>query len=189
MKISLRRAAALQNSIRDALHSIPCDFTVRLNEFQDSELVISAKQAELAENLQRRSKLTQVLYDIRTAVGRANHEAGVNQLLAQVARLDREIQDHQILAGGSARQPQEVISGQLRKIREDKGERRAVYGYDATVETTVLTTEVIADHRAQVQNLRRQRQNLQDEILELNVRTEILLSDEAVNILKNQNLV
>jgi len=188
MSINLRRAAALQKSIQDTIHEIPLITQIKINEFQDPEAEIAEHRAQLERNLQRRSDLTQALYEIRTRVGEANR-VGVDQRLTEIARLDREIQDLQkITQNGQPRQSVSVLSGQLTKIRDSKPEAR-MYGYDSTVETSVVTSSELDYYRRQIQERRRQRQRLQDEILELNVKTEIDISDSAVTTLSRENLI
>ena len=188
MNISLRRAAALQNSIQEVLRGIVLDVNVKLNEFQDAERVIQDRQTQLTQALRRRDHLIAAVYQIRGAVGDANYTAGINSRLTEIARLDKSIQDYQNLAAGAPRQASEVIEGQLQKLRASRPEPR-MYGYDSTVETTILRPEDIQQYQRQVQELRRQRQRLQDEILELNVRTEISLSPETLETLRDQDLV
>ena len=189
MTINLRRAAALQKSIQDAIHEIPLVTQIKVNEFQEPEAEIAEHRAQLERNLQRRSDLTQALYEIRAQVGVAN-SVGVDQRLTEIARLDREIQDLQkVTQNVQPRQTVAVISGQLNKIREDKSDRRSMYGYEASVETSVVTSQELDHFRRQIQERRRARQRLQDEILELNVKTEIELSDTAVTTLARENLV
>lgn len=188
MNISLRRASALQNSIQECLRGIALEATVRLNEFQDAESVIGQRQSQLAQNLAQRQALVETLYQIRAQVSDANQAAGINQRLTNMARIERLVQDHQALANAAVRLPSAVISGQLNKIREARPEHRG-YGYDGTVETTVLREEDIQAHRRQLQELRRERQRIQDEILELNVRTEIALSPVALETLKAHDLI
>jgi hypothetical protein len=188
MSINLRRAAALQKSIQDAIHEIPLVTQIKVNEFQEPEAEIAEHRAQLERNLQRRSDLTQALYEIRAQVGVAN-SVGVDQRLTEIARLDREIQDLQkVTQNVQPRQSVSVLSGQLTKIRESKNEAR-MYGYDSTVETSVVTSSELDYYRRQIQERRRQRQRLQDEILELNVKTEIDISDVAQITLARENLI
>lgn len=188
MNISLRRAAALQNAIQECLRGIALDVNLRLNEFQESETVIAQCQEKLSKNFSQRQGLIDTLYQIRAQVGDANQTAGINQRLTNIACIERLMQDHQTLANAAVRLPSAVIAGQLNKIREARPEHRG-YGYDGTVETTALREQDIQAHRRRLQELRRERQLLQDEILELNVRTEISLSPAALEILKEHDLI
>jgi hypothetical protein len=187
MNISLRRAAALQASIHDAIREIRLVRSIRLNEFQAAEPQLLQACANHRTGLQTRSQLMGVLYQIRQAVGQANAAAGIGDRLAQVALLDKEIQFYSELAGCQARESAEVVAGRLDKIRNSPAE--SSYYREPVVESSVFDAQDIQDFRKLVSEHRRVRQTYQDQILELNVRTEITLSDEAVQILKNANIL
>ncbi len=188
MKINLRRAAALQNSINDALKGISLETQVVLDEFQDAEAVILHRRAQLERNRGLRQELNTVLYDIRRAVGEANRVAGVDSQLTEIARMDQQLRDLVTLSQAQERLKPEVVAGRLEKMRHDTSERARIYG-EPTVETSVLTAEDLAAYRQGVQTLRKQRQAAQDEVLNLNVRTEITLSDHSVAVLGQAGLI
>lgn len=188
MKINLRRAAALQNSINDALKGISLETQVVLDEFQDAEAVIQQRRARLEQNLQRRHELNLVLYEIRRFVGEANRAAGVDLQLTEIARMDQHLRDLVTLSQAQERLKPEVVAGRLEKMRRDTSERSRIYG-EPTVETSVLTAEDLVAYRHGVQTLRKQRQAAQDEVLNLNVRTEVTLSDHSVAVLRREELI
>lgn len=192
MNITLRKANAVQNSINDTVKSIKVDFTVELNEFQDVEAAITKANAELVTNDGRRQKLTMALYNIRALVGTANAASGINTALAKAAFIDKRIGQLEELAKATEITSLEVIKGKLEKIKNDKGEtsrRSSIYGYSDTVSTSVLGREQIAQAKAEVLNLKKQKQQLNDEVLELNIKTEIPLSDDVVASLQAEGLL
>ena len=191
MNITLRKANALQNSIQDAVKNIKVDLNVEINEFQKVEDVLAKANAELVENDGRRQKLTMALYNIRALIGQANAASGISTSLAKAAFIDKRIAQLEQLAGATAMTDLEVIKGKLDKIKNDKGEnsRRSLYGYNDTVSTSVLSKEQIAQAKDEVLNLKKQKQKLNDEILEFNVKTEIPLSDETVATLQAEKLL
>jgi hypothetical protein len=191
MNISLRKASAIQNSINDTVKSIEFEATVKINEFQDAEQEIARVAETFKSNLTRRTALIDSLYEIRKAVGEANTQVGVVNRLADVAHLEKQIQFYNGLAGKGVRESAVVVAGRLDKIRNDKGEHRrsSIYGYSDTVDTTVFTKEDLDGFRRVVATAKKQKQKLQDEILELNVRTEIKLSAQAEATLQAEGLI
>jgi len=192
MNITLRKANAVQNSINDTIKGIKVDFTVELNEFQDVEAAITKANSDLVANDGRRQKLTMALYNIRALVGTANAASGINTALAKAAFIDKRIGQLEELAKATEITSLEVIKGKLEKIKNDKGEnsrRSSIYGYSDTVSTSVLSREQIAQAKAEVLNLKKQKQQLNDEVLELNIKTEIPLSDDVVAALQAEGLV
>ena len=188
MKITLRKANALQNSIQDHLKTIDTKVSVSLNEFQDPEGVVAVARGELVANDMRRGSLTRALYRIRAQVGRANVEAGVSDLLADAAYIDKRLGHLKGLAESEATEATAVLVGKLDKIRNDKSERRA-YGYNDSVATGVLTTDQIEGIKGDMRSLKKQKQSINDRVLELNVRTEIELDADTLEVLTKEQLV
>lgn len=191
MNITLRKANAVQHSITEAIKNIKIDLTVEINEFQSVEDVITKANSTLVENDSRRQKLTMALYNIRALVGTANSASGIDTALAKAAFIDKRIGQLEELAKATEITALDVIKGKLDKIRNDKSEstRSRIYGYSDTVTTGVLGLEQIAQAKAEVLSLKKQKQKINDEVLELNIKTEIPLSDDVVATLQAEGLI
>ena len=188
MNISLRKANALQNSINDAIKSLESNPVVGLNEFQDAEAEIARVRTQTLTQLNTRKYLYNALYEIRQAVSAANHTAGIDAKLAQVAHLDKLIQLYNSLVSQKVRESAAVIAGKLEKMRT-RTETSRLYGFESTVDTSVFAQEDLDDFRKEVAQLKKAKQKTQDEILELNVRTEIAVSASTQAVLTSQGLV
>jgi hypothetical protein len=191
MNITLRKANAVQNSINETVKNIKVELTIEINEFQNVEDTLSKANNELIANDGRRQNLTMALYNIRALVGTANAASGIDTALAKAAFIDKRIGQLEQLASGTEITSLEVIKGKLEKIKNDKGEnsRRSIYGYNDTVSTGVLSKEQIAQAKTEILNLKKQKQKLNDEILELNIKTEIPLGDDVVATLQAEGLL
>jgi len=191
MNITLRKANAVQHSITEAIKNIKIDLTVEINEFQSVEDVITKANSVLVENDGRRQKLTMALYNIRALVGTANTASGIDTALAKAAFIDKRIGQLEELAKATEITALDVIKGKLDKVRNDKNEstRSRIYGYSDTVTTGVLGLEQIAQAKAEVLSLKKQKQKINDEVLELNIKTEIPLSEDVVAVLQAEALI
>ena len=191
MNITLRKANAVQHSITEAIKNIKIDLTVEINEFQSVEDVITKANSTLVENDGRRQKLTMALYNIRALVGTANTASGIDTALAKAAFIDKRIGQLEELAKATEITALDVIKGKLDKIRHDKSEstRSRIYGYSDTVTTGVLGLEQIAQAKAEVLSLKKQKQKINDEVLELNIKTEIPLTEDVVAVLQAEALI
>jgi uncharacterized protein YdcH (DUF465 family) len=191
MNISLRKSSAIQNGINDAIKSIKIEATLELNEFQDVVAELKKANDALFTNDSRRQRLLLALYNIRGLVGTANAQSGIDLKLATAAFIEKRIAQLDELAKLAAVTELAVINGKLDKIRNDKSEnsRSRIYGYSDTVTTTVVSQEQIDQIKAEIQNLKKQKQKLNDEILELNIRTEIPLSEDVVKTLTEEGLI
>lgn len=188
MKLSLRKANALQNAIQDHIKTIEVETSISLNEFQNPEFELAAARNQLMANDQVRYKLTRALYTIRAQVGKANSDSGVSALLADAAFIDKRLAHLRALTESTKAESMDVIKGKLRKIAEDKGDRR-IYGHSDSVTTGVLTDVQIESYQSEMRVWKKEKQSINDKVLELNVRTEIELDEQLVEILTTQGLV
>lgn len=191
MNITLRKANALQTAIQDHMKTIDVALSVSLNEFQAFEPVLQASRESAVANDFRRTKLTRAVYTIRSLVGRANVESGVADLLTEAAYIDKRLGHLKGLTESKAVEDQAVIEGKLEKIRNDKNEssRRSIYGLVDTVDTGVLTAEQIEGYKTEIRALKKEKQSINDKVLELNVRTEVSLDAATVELLQTEQLV
>jgi uncharacterized protein YdcH (DUF465 family) len=190
MNISLRKASALQNSINDAIKGIEITTSIELNEFQEVAVELKRANDKLFSNDSRRQRLLVALYNVRGLVGAANAQSGIDMKLATAAFLDKRVGQLDELSKLQSVTDLAVITGKLDKIRNSKDEGRSrIYGYADTVTTTVVSTEQLDQIKAEIKNLKKQKQKLNDEILELNIKTEVPLSDEVVATLQAEGLI
>jgi hypothetical protein len=190
MNITLRKANALQNAINDAMKSIKLELVAEFNEFQDPSVELQRRNAEFFENDTRRSDLLLTQFSIRGLVGAANATSGVDAKLTQAAYIDKRVGQLEAIASATEMTDMSIITGKLDKIRNRKEESRAsLYGRDDSVSTGILTKEQITTAKAMIRDLKNQKQKLNDEILELNVRTDIALSSEVEQILRTEGIV
>jgi len=188
MKISLRKASQLQTAINDTIKGIELESDVALNEFQDPETVLAETRQTLLNNMARVQNLNTVLYTVRNAVATANASSGINLKLGEVAMFDKRIGQFNSLSAKKVHESMDVIKGKLEKIKTRPSDARSIYGYENNVTTSVLKAEDIAGFKGAVLQLKKAKQKLQDEILELNVRTEIEVSGDAEKVLVAEGL-
>jgi len=191
MQISLRKANAVQAGINDAIKGIKIETSLDLNEFQDVVAELQKANDALFTNDSRRQRLLLALYNIRGLVGTANAQSGIDLKLATAAFIDKRIGQLDELAKLTPVTDLAVITGKLDKIKnhENENSRRSIYGYVDTVSTTVVSQEQIDQVKAEIKNLKKQKQKLNDEVLELNIKTEIPLSDDVVTTLTEEGLI
>jgi hypothetical protein len=191
MEITLRKANAVQNSINEAIRSIKITTNIELNEFQNVEAELKKANDELIANDSRRQKLLLSLYNIRGLVGTANAASGIDLALAKAAFIDKRIGQLQELADSKAITDLTVITGKLDKIKnhENENSRRSIYGYSDTVSTSIIGQGQIDEAKNEIKNLKKQKQKLNDEVLELNIKTNIPLSDDVVATLTAEGLL
>lgn len=190
-KINLRKANAIQGAINNLMREITVKTTVSLNEFEDTAQRITGANTDAMAADARRGDLLMALYSIRTMVGVANAQSGIVSKLTHAAFIDKRLA--QLAEMGNESNVMinaTVIQGKLEKIKNRKEEsHRSIYGREDEVTTGVMTQEQVDNVRKVIAELRKQKQSLNDEILELNIRTEIELEATVETILTREGVL
>jgi hypothetical protein len=193
MQINLRKANAIQAEIKKAISAVKLETTVSVSEFTaDVEAVLSKGELDFIQGINKKEALTKALFQIRAAVGRANVEAGISDVLAQAQQLDDIIGIKSAVTGLQERKEVSEINARIVKIKNSTGTDRAsvLYGdrYNV-VETGVLKNDRIDQTKAEVKMLKRDRQELNDKLLSLNVNTTIQLADPTIITLQAEGII
>jgi hypothetical protein len=191
MKLTLRKANAIQITLVDTIEKLDFKHTVSLTEFEYPQLVITDAVEHWQTMSEQRALLLDALYEIRKMVAKANAgNAGVSDILADIARTDKDIRFYSIVERADPRVPHEVLIGKLGKIKEQTGESRGTYSSRAdTVSTTIFGKTDIDVLKTLLQVARKEKVRLQDALLEANIRNEIELSDETSAVLWEEGIV
>lgn len=182
MKITLRKANAVQAAILEAVEKLSFNPKVEINEFQEAEVEITKAWNNFIANGDRRVELLNALYEIRKSVAKANTGASsVSDLLADIARVEKDIRFFAYADTMQARLSEAVLVGKLAKLKEPQ--RESIYGRNDTVSTTIFSEQDIELLRQTLQLSKKQKQKLQDSLLEANIRNEIELSGQTEEVL------
>ena len=189
IKVSLRKANALQVNINDLLKNIAIKPSIEISEFVDPVQTLQAANDALMAADVRRSDLLMALYSIRATIGIANFNSGIGNRLSHLAYIDKRLSQLDTLTAESSQiKDLAIITGQLEKIRNRREEHR-LYGYENTVSSGVLQAQQMESIRSIMRELKKQKQKLNDELLELNVRTEIALTDEVEAVIVKEGIL
>lgn len=186
MELNLRRANAVQTAINEAIKSLDLNTSVTLNEFEGVKEQIDAVRERFWKDAETRSGLVMALYQIRAKIAQANAASGINDHLARIAYLDKQISHNTMLAGKGAQTSIRVLNGQVKKDAEAKSD--VYYGRQATT-TSIFTEQEIESFKHAGADYKREKQRLQDILLELNVQTKIDLNEETVQCLKKADIL
>lgn len=187
MKLTLRKANAVQAAINEAIKGSELNYTVTLNEFEDvSEQIQTARDRFFAAN-DKLSKLVDALYEIRCKVAQANATAGINDMLSSVAQAEKIISFNTMLASKGTQTALRVLNGQVKKNAEAKDD---IYSHSRRdVVTSIFTEAEIEGFKRIAADYKRTKQRLQDQLLEKNVRTEIELTETTAEFLKAADIL
>jgi hypothetical protein len=190
MKISLRKASQLQTNINDMIKGISLKDSVELTEFEDVDKSLGNARQDLLNSMQRIQNLYTALYHIRNLIAHANATSGINIKLGEIAMYDKRMALFNQIGSLKPMGDIDVIKGKLEKIKTRvEPSRASLYGSTDTVDTSVLKPEDVVGFKQAVLQVKKVKTKLQDEVLELNVKTEIDLSEDAEKFLASEGLV
>lgn len=188
MKVTLRKANALQASINEAMKTLEFRTNVSLNEFQKPEAEVEGALKRFADNVVRREGLLNALHLIRRNVAVAN-AANIDAKLNEVARLEKEITFYTPLAKSPVRMDPDVLHGKLAKLKGRETTDAYSRYSENEVATAIFAQKDLDVFRSTLSSLKKAKQKIQDELLELNVQTTIELTDEVVNVLRTEEIL
>jgi hypothetical protein len=193
MEINLRKANAIQAEIRRAINASEAKDTLSVSEFTQNVAGEFDKAVETFRvETTRKVALTTALYNIRKSVGQANATAGINDILADVQRIEAVMQVYTAISGKQAAKSLDEINARIEKQKTAPAEsvRASIYGDRYTnVETSVVVPEQINEAKEMVRKLKRERQALQDKLLTLNVNSLVTISGVDENVLKVEGIL
>ena len=187
MKLTLRKASAIQSLILDKINSITLTPTIKLNEFQVINTTIARAAETLQIDISIKEALYEVFYEIRSSLGKVNAAVGINAKLARLAESEKLIQLYREVANKSFLQTdRDVLIGLIGKLKNSSA---GDYRYNSDVTTGILDNVALTIFETKLAELSRQKQKINDEILELNVSNLIELSDRASTLLISFNII
>ena len=189
--LNLRKASALQTALNDMLKTIDVKTSIDLTEFKDPATELATASATLFANDSRRNDLLTCVYSLRSLVGLQNAVTGVTARLTHIAYIDKRVaQLEHIVNTTPELLDMQVITGKLDKIKNRSVDsRESIYGRHDEVTTGVLSKDQLESIRTVIRDLRKQKSTLNDEILELNIQSQIELTPDVEVILQREGLI
>lgn len=189
MDITLRKAKQIQQAINEAINSIPLQSNVQITEYDDPISVIGKTRETLTDNLFKKNALISALYKIRLMVGNKNATSGLDDKLTLIAETQAKQDVFSNLMNSGIQQDMKMVLGMHEKIKA----MPAVDQY-GRVQTQVFSSFVVDQdtidlYKAKHKELQALKVSLQDEVLELNLRTKIKLDAATVKTLKEAGVL
>ena len=194
MQINLRKASALQSDIQSVIRSIRIDTRSSFDERETVAEDVTEAISEWRTNLERKTDLINVLFGIREKVGVANAECGLNTKLTEFRRVSEQKESlEETIDGVKGRMLTiEQIVEKMKKIEErNESLKESLYARtrDLEVFTDLMDKEELDSYRKEIRSLKKLQRSINEEVLELNIRTHIVLSEAEVQVLRNEDLV
>lgn len=185
MFISLRKAAALQKEILNAIPSV--NSTVGVSIYSENPIGdLVDQELAMLDAIALRASLMRALEEIRTATANVNMSSGIHDLVTRASFIDKDIAFVSGLATAATRSTDSVING---KIERAKAADPGHYNFQEEVHFGVFSQESIESFTQALAVLKKEKVRIQDELLELNIKNNIHLSEDTVKVLTDAGLI
>lgn len=193
--ISLRKAAAYSQALLAAAKELPLDRMATMSIY--STTTVKDKVAEavkiLETNAARASTLISAAFEIRRLISVRNSDTGINDLLAEKGELDarEKIISGLALKAAIAAADSDIDAAQARldAMKERAAQASDRYGREETVLIQVISEEVAAKFADELAEIRLRKVAISDELLRINIGTEIAISQSTHDLLKELKVV
>lgn len=183
MEVTLRKAAQLSAQAIQTAGQYAINPALNISAYGGTNVqeAVSAHSAEQVDNMVASEALLRAGFAIRSLIGKANRENGVDDLLDQKALADALEKRLASISARRAKNDLVAVQAQLDSLAERVG-KMDYYGSDS-VSVVGITEEVAADIKVQQNQLRRQKVRIADDLLHLNTTTKVVLNAQTVETL------
>jgi hypothetical protein len=190
MEVSLRKADQLANAVKELLTDNSVTQSMSVNAFDSNwKVKVTAARDSVADKVVRLTKLYRALAEIRKAVGKANAECGINDLLATDNCHKQVFNLLHTVAQAEPASDDDVIASNL-AARQTKGEHdRFGYGKSFDMDINVLDAAYLERVKKDMFEIKKQRREIADELIAKNVTVKVKLPEFVIDTLRAENLI
>ncbi len=196
--LNLRKVEHIKEELTRAINNIDIKTTHEFEGYLDTAVELKDQQDALEASVQREMDLTAILFNIRKQVGQVNATSGINDILCDVALVDRYIGIYQEITQVKHSANLDLIQSKLERVMRENSNKiyefedeweRVLYAALNRVSEPVVPAELLDQAQKELKEYKRKKRALQDKLLNLNIQTEIQLEDREVKILEEEGIL
>jgi|TARA_B110000259_G_scaffold8789_1_gene9682 hypothetical protein len=183
VNITLRKAKDLRDSLWTAINDMTFVTQFEMTEFQMPVNAVAQVEETFAKNLINRDALLLAMYELEKHIEKGYMMSEIGNMMSDIDLLKIQIEFFEQLISRPVMDDMTTITGKLDKIR------KSTTADFSTVTVNVLTKEDITGFTSVIAQSKRSKQHLEDQILEMSLRTELEVSEQAINTLKENGII
>jgi hypothetical protein len=191
MRINLRKASVVQQTITDEIKRLGTEeTTVKISLFEaDIKARLDEQMARVRLNHAQVGRLLNANKFLRAMVAKKNAEVGIADYLAEEAMLASAETRLKLFGDAAVRPSLEALQAEIESRKANSNnERVSLYGRDYSVDVNVVPAESIATAKNELEGIRKRRRKIKDEMVSINVRTEIEVPEQVALVLTELGL-
>jgi hypothetical protein len=178
------------------LHAPTTPTTVTLSLMIDQNIdgaFVAARQ-EMVQRISELKTLSAVLADVRVKIAAVNVTSGIEQLLADMANIDRQVKIVGLMSVGSLMPSSDLIMAELQMAKaaltQADDTHTRLYGARAkTISFGLMSPEDVKTVKAGLTAFKREREALEDKRAFINSSTFIEISDDGAELLTQLGII
>lgn len=190
MKINLRKASVVQQTILDEIKRTGTEkTTLSISLYADDVATkLNEQLAKIVTANQKVGRYLEANRVIRAAVARKNAEMGITDYLAEEAFLASAEHRVKAIAELEVRPNIAELAKEIEARKELKDAERSIYGRTYEVSVNVATDALVNDAKIELARIQKRRRKIKDEMVAINVRTEIEVPEQVALVLTELGL-
>lgn len=188
MKLTLRKANAIQLLINEQLNTKAVNAFVTIGKYSDVDTAVKEASTVFDASVTFKLNLIEVLYAIRELVSDASNSVGVSSILTDLAKINKIEALFKTVSETTNFYPgTEAIKQQHHDLRN--AIQTSTFRQADSFSVSLLSKQAVELYGKNLSELRKKKQKLSDKLLELNIKTEIELADKFADILTAYDIV
>ena len=191
MKINLRKASVVQQTITDEIKRLGTEeTTVKVSLFEANiQARLDEQMEKVRANHAHAGRLLNANKFLRAVVAKKNAEVGISDYLAEEAMLSSAESRLKTYSDSVVRPNLDALAAEIESRKANSNnERVSIYGRDYSLDVNVVPAEAIVEAKRELETIRRRRRKIKDEMVSINVRTEIEVPEQVALVLTELGL-
>jgi hypothetical protein len=203
MLITLRKAVNLRNDIEKFVVTNKIQSSVTVSVYATNivecleDYVSSQRKNVFLVEIENMKKLLGILSDLRMKISNANHEHKIDNVIAEMASIDRFINFWKNFSDkerdGALRRKSSVdltsVKGQIASILRSLEKENYLGSVGTDVSISLISPDFDEEVKNVLSDLKRQKETLNDQRIHLNALMKIDISDEDVVFLQKKHIL
>tara|TARA_Y100000389_G_scaffold40950_1_gene35561 strand:- start:360 stop:908 length:549 start_codon:yes stop_codon:yes gene_type:complete len=182
VNITIRKAKDLRDSLRTAINNIKFVTQVELTEFQMPVNAIAKVEEKFAKNLINRDAMLLAMYELEKHIQKGYDMSEIGIMMSDIDLLKNQIEFFEDLVQRPVMEEMSSVTGKLEKIRKSEN-------INNTLTVNVLTQEDIDGFTQVIAQSKRSMNQLEDQILEMSLRTELPVTEQTIKTLTENGII
>lgn len=190
-QVTLRRAHAIVMGLIAEVDKQQAELaatasSVLLDELDELDTVMEVRSSRQRDILKSITATIHAVTWMRSALARANHISGISNLLTELSSLEKLLLAQAVVAGADIANPARAKL-ELNRLRASSDTQRPYLSTRVVVNTT--TQEAADAAQNEVRELKLAKARIKDELLRLNLVTQIELPEDISNLAEKYSLL